>query len=201
MSIIQEKNLSNDIAMKNESSQYQLIWEVKQPSEEALITKDGNKLTSNNSINNNNEDTKNQNNENDNINIEDNSSSADTDDYEDNYNIGRKWYEKIFSEVRPGSVRASIFSLSILCMGTGCLILPLRCAQLSLLVCFFEILICGGCAYWTLSILTDVSKKCGIMTYSNIIRHYLGSCWSNFFDICVIFYLMGVLIIYNIVSK
>lgn len=113
----------------------------------------------------------------------------------------RNWYDRYFSNVRPGSIRASIFSLSILCMGTGCLILPLRCKQLSIIFCMLEIIIVGFCAYWTLEMLISASRKCGIDTYSKLIKHYLGHCWSKVFDISVIAYIMGVLTIYNIVSK
>jgi len=70
--------------------------------------------------------------------------------FEDIYNENRIWYEKYISTIHPGSIRASIFSLSILCMGTGCLILPLRFSQLSIVFCFLEIILIGFLANWTL---------------------------------------------------
>lgn len=120
---------------------------------------------------------------------------------EDNYKENRKWIDRYLSSITPGSIRASIFSLSILSIGTGCLSLPQRFAQLSVILSIILIFLAGFAAYWTLNLLIFCSLKTGEMTYSKIIKKILSKNWSTFLDITLIIYIFGVLIIYQIVSK
>lgn len=117
------------------------------------------------------------------------------------YNANRKWYQNVFSKVQPGSIRASIFSLSILSIGTGCLSLPQRFGQLSVLLCSILVVLAGFAAYWTLDLLIYASLKSGETTYSKVIAKICGPRWAKFLDITMIIYIYGVLIIYQIISK
>lgn len=117
------------------------------------------------------------------------------------YNKNRKWYENYFSKVEPGSIRASIFSLSILSIGTGCLSLPQRVGQMSVLLCSIEIILAGFAAYWTLDLLIYASLKSGEFTFSKVIQKICGKTWAKFLDITMVVYIIGVLIIYQILSK
>lgn len=120
---------------------------------------------------------------------------------EENYKENRKWIDRYFSSISPGSIRASIFSLSILSIGTGCLSLPQRFGQLSIVFTIILIFLAGFAAYWTLNLLIFCSLKTGEMTYSKLIKKVLSKGWSIFLDVTLIIYIFGVLIIYQIVSK
>lgn len=110
-------------------------------------------------------------------------------------------YQKLFSEIKPGSIRASIFNLSILSVGTGVLALPERFGQLSILLSVICIAVAALCAYWTLDLLIYSSIKSGGKTYAQVIRKILGNKWAKFSDTVIIIHLFGCLIIYQIISR
>lgn len=112
----------------------------------------------------------------------------------------RNWYQRCFSSIKPGSVRASIFNLSILTVGTGCLALPQRFGQLSVLLSTIEIILSSFIAYWTLDLLIYASIKSGETSYSKVIRKLLGNKWANFLDGIIVVHISGVLIIYQIIG-
>lgn len=118
-----------------------------------------------------------------------------------NYNANRNWYQSYFSKIRPGSIRASIFSLSILSLGTGCLSLPQRFGQLSILLCSLEVIIGGFAAYWTLNLLILASIKSKETTYAKVIEKICGESWAKFLDWIMIVYILGILVIYHIMGN
>jgi len=122
-------------------------------------------------------------------------------DSPDGYKEDRNWYKNFVSKVFPGSIRASVFSLSILSIGTGCLSLPQRVGQMSVLACCIFILIGGISAYWTLKLLIIASIRCKETTYSKVISKLCGSIWAKVLDYSILVYIFGVLIIYQTLSK
>lgn len=109
--------------------------------------------------------------------------------------------ERYFAPMNEGSLRSSIFSLSILSIGVGCLALPQRFGQLS--VAFATFLIIVGCVstYWTLDIIIIAGRKKKLSVYSLVIKEYCGSAWATVFDITLMVYVLGVMIAYQIISK
>lgn len=113
----------------------------------------------------------------------------------------RTIFDKMFSRMHPGSLRASIFNLSILSIGVGCLSLPQRFMQISVIVGIIVVISAGLLAYWTLQIIIEAGRKKGITEYSKVILEYCGYRWSVFADITIIVYIFGILIVYQIIGK
>lgn len=108
---------------------------------------------------------------------------------------------KYFSKVEAGSLRASIFSLSILSIGVGCLALPQSFSQISVLLCGVEVICAALSTYWTLGIIIEAGRKKEIRNYSLLIAEYCGKGWAVFFDVVIVIYVFGILILYQIISK
>lgn len=109
--------------------------------------------------------------------------------------------DRYFGKIEPGSMRGSILSLSILSAGVGCLSLPQRVGQLSVLLCSIEIILGGIAAAWTLQKLIEAGRKANTSEYSTTITHYLGNKWSVFGNIIIIIYIFGKMIVYQIICK
>lgn len=106
---------------------------------------------------------------------------------------------KYFSKMDPGSLRSSIFSLSILAIGVGCLALPQKFGQLSLALCSIQIVIAAISTYWTINLIIEAGRKKGLTVYSHVIEEFCGRNWAIFFDVVIIIYVFGVLITYQII--
>ena len=113
----------------------------------------------------------------------------------------RSIFNRFFGKLEPGSMRGSILSLSILSVGVGCLSLPQRVGQMSILLCSIEIILSGIAAIWTLEKIIDAGRKAGLTEYSKTIIHYCGEKWGKFADISIIIYIFGIMIVYQIISK
>lgn len=109
--------------------------------------------------------------------------------------------QRILGPMTPGSLRGSVFSLSVLSVGTGCLSLPQRFGQMSILVAVIEVFLAGLAAYWTLCLMIIAAKSCNKSDYSKVIKHYWGKGWSKFLDVVIIIYQFGILILYQIISN
>lgn len=113
----------------------------------------------------------------------------------------RNWFRRAFSNLGPGSMRASIFNLSILSIGIGCLTLPQKFGYLSILFCSFAVIIAGIATYWTLTLLLDSGRRLGISNYAQLVNKTCGSKWSKFLDCVVILNLAGIVTLYHIIGK
>ena len=129
-----------------------------------------------------------------------------SDNNEKNIIVIDKNYEKpicdrYFSKMDPGSLRSSIFSLTIISVGVGTLALPQKFAQISVGLCLIMILIGACTTYWTLDILIIAGRKCKLSNYSDVIKNYCGKFWGLLYDINIIIYLVGILIVYQITGN
>lgn len=113
----------------------------------------------------------------------------------------RNWFRRAFSNLGPGSMRASIFNLSILSIGIGCLTLPQKFGYLSIIFCAFAIIIAGIATYWTLTLLLDSGRKLEISNYALLVNKTCGLKWSKFLDCVVILNLAGIVTLYHIIGK
>ena len=112
-------------------------------------------------------------------------------------NNKRSLFHKIFGPMEAGSIRGSIFNMVILSLGTGMFALPKYMSNTSLfLSCFLIIGICIT-VWWSLLLLSKSCEKNKIFNYSKLIELLYGKILSLIYDIIVILYSFGVLILFN----
>ena len=109
--------------------------------------------------------------------------------------------KRLFGKLEAGSIRGSIFSMIILSLGTGCLSLPKIMADMSLVMGLLSICLTGIATYWTLWIVTLISEKHKIFNYSKLTRKIFGNAVGFILDFTIMFYIFGILILYQVVSK
>lgn len=116
-------------------------------------------------------------------------------------NIDRSLYDRLFSKVESGSVRGSIFTLSIMCLGSGLLALPKKFKYMSISVAIVDVILAGCAAYWTLTLMILTAKKYKIYEYSKLCEKLYGRWLSLFADLTLLVYVLGILILYQVLSK
>jgi len=109
--------------------------------------------------------------------------------------------QRFFGKIEAGSVRGSIFNMIILSLGTGCLSLPKAMGDMSLIMGLFSVFLTCIATYWTLYILTISSEKYKIFNYSKLTRLLFGDVAGFVIDFMALFYIFGILILYQVVSK
>jgi hypothetical protein len=110
-------------------------------------------------------------------------------------------YQRLFGRIDAGSIRGSIFNLAILSLGSGCLALPQKFGQMSILVSLIDIILAGLAAYWTLNLMIIASEKYKIYNYSELVNHLYGRGLSLVLDITMLVYIFGVMILYQVIGK
>ena len=111
----------------------------------------------------------------------------------------RSLFLKIFGPLEAGSIRGSIFNMVILSLGTGMLALPRYVSHTSLFfACLFIIGICVT-VWWSLLLLSKACEKNKIFNYSKLIKLLYGKPLSITYDVIVILYSFGVLILFHII--
>lgn len=113
----------------------------------------------------------------------------------------RSLVERYFSKIEAGSLRGSIFAMSSLALGTGCLALPLQFKNMSLFFAMLVLIFSGMSAYWSLSIMILSSIKYKSFDYSKLVFHVFGKCFSMVLDITILIYIFGILISYQVISN
>jgi hypothetical protein len=113
----------------------------------------------------------------------------------------RTLYQRLFSKMEAGSLRGSIFAMSSLALGTGCLALPVRFSQMSFLGAIIMVLIGSFAAYWSLTIMIEASIKTKSFDYSRLVKQSVGPHLALFLDIVILIYIFGILISYQVISK
>jgi amino acid permease len=107
--------------------------------------------------------------------------------------------QRIFSPMLPGSLRASIFAMSSLALGTGCLALPQNFEHMSFVMALIVLIIGSGSAYWSLTIMIEASRKKGLTEYSKLVKESLGKGMALFLDIMILIYIFGILTSYQVI--
>ena len=113
----------------------------------------------------------------------------------------RTFIERYFSKMEAGSLRGSIFAMSSLALGTGCLAIPSQFKYMSVLGGILIIIFSGLSAYWSLNIMILSSRKYQSTNYSKLVFHVFGKCQAAFLDYTILFYIFGILISYQVLSK
>ena len=109
--------------------------------------------------------------------------------------LSRDFISKLFGPIKPGSIRGSIFNLVILSLGSGCLSLPRYISKTSLSLGLTMVVVIGLLVWWALTLMSKVCAKEGIYIYSNLIKKVYGKPLALLYDIIVILYTFGVLIL------
>ncbi len=104
------------------------------------------------------------------------------------------------SQLEPGSLRSSIFSLSILSIGIGSLALPQKFGQISVLFTVIIIFISSIAGYITLDVLTNAGRKNNLSVYADVVKFYCGPKWQKAFDIVNLLNIFGIILAYQIVN-
>jgi hypothetical protein len=107
---------------------------------------------------------------------------------------------RMFSKMDEGSLRGSIFAMSSLALGTGCLALPLRFGQMSVVGALIMLILGSMAAYWSLVIMIEASRKTNTMDYSRLVKESLGPKLALVLDIVILIYIFGILISYQVIS-
>jgi hypothetical protein len=113
----------------------------------------------------------------------------------------RTLYQRFFSKMEAGSLRGSVFAMSSLALGTGCLALPQKFEQMSFVVALLIILIGAIPAYWSLTLMIKASEKTKTYDYSRLVKENIGRWPALLLDITILIYILGILISYQCISK
>ena len=70
--------------------------------------------------------------------------------------LNRHFLDKLFGQIKLGSIRESIFNLVILSLGSGCLSLPKYRGKTSLLLGLIMVVIIGLLVWWALILISKV---------------------------------------------
>jgi hypothetical protein len=109
--------------------------------------------------------------------------------------------KRMFSKMEAGSLRGSIFAMSSLALGTGCLTLPLHFEQMSFVVCLVVLILGAMASYWSLTLLIKACASSKIYDYSKLVKQVWGPAPAVFLDINMMIYIVGILISYQCISK
>lgn len=99
-------------------------------------------------------------------------------------------------QVKPGTLRASVFSLIIICLGAGTITLPYVYYLNGVLLGSFFILLAAGLSYYTGSLIAHCAEKTGGSCFEEIAYHLYGSKGLKITSFCNILCNMGFAISY-----
>ena len=111
----------------------------------------------------------------------------------------KNFFNKILGKLGSGSLTSSIFGLCILSLGTGSLALPQKIGYMSLFFSPIIIILSGLVNYWSLSVLSNASKKFKINSYEGIVTYLFGKSLSIFLGIIMCINQSGMIILYQVI--
>jgi hypothetical protein len=111
------------------------------------------------------------------------------------------FFERLCTSIRPGSIRAGIFTMSLISLGSGCFALPKSFAHISVLVGIIGVILAGLAANLTLILLSISASKHKVYEYSQLIKMIVGRFWGNLLDISILVYIFGKVTFQNVLSK
>jgi hypothetical protein len=123
-----------------------------------------------------------------------------TDDQEQNINSGRPLVSRVFGKMEAGSLRGSIFAMSSMALGTGCLTLPQVFDRMSMLLAIIIIISGGIAAYWCLTILIIAGRRANVYDYSRLVKECFGTGLGKALDIVIMLFIFGIMIAYQVIS-
>jgi hypothetical protein len=114
--------------------------------------------------------------------------------------IDRSIKTRLFGKIDSGSLRGSIFNLSIFSLGSGCLAIPQIFNGMSILGVVINVVLAGFAAYWTLNLMIISAKKNKVYNYSQLVKTVCGKGLATFLDITMLLYIFGYMVIYQVIG-
>ena len=111
----------------------------------------------------------------------------------------RRCWKRTFARIEQGSLIECIFNLSIFSLGVGLLALPQKVGYMSLFMTPIIIISGGLVNYWTLTILSDASRKYRLTKYEDAITLLFNQNLSYFFSFVMCINQIGILILFQII--
>lgn len=115
--------------------------------------------------------------------------------------IAKTFCKRYFGPVYSGSLRSSIFTLSILSLGSGCLSIPQKFTHMSLFLGIITVIICGLAAYKTLNYLIHAAICANILNYSKVVEYYCGKGFSRCLDFIIMLFCFGQMVLLQVISN
>ena len=111
----------------------------------------------------------------------------------------KNFFQKILGKIGYGSLTSSIFNLCILSLGTGSLALPQKIGYMSLFFSPIIIILSGLVNYWSLTVLSNASKKYNIRPYEGTPSKLFGKSLSILLGIVMCINQSGMIILYQVI--
>ena len=108
----------------------------------------------------------------------------------------RKTY---FSPLAPGSLRASIFALVCVTLGSGMLPLPYFFRKNGIFLSLIIFLFCGFCTLFTIKILLELAHKNKIYVYNDLVGIYFNNHMITYSIIVLLINSLGSIIAWNVI--
>jgi len=115
--------------------------------------------------------------------------------------LKKSFADRWFSKIQANSLRGSIFNLSILLLGTGCLALPNKMSLMSLTAGLIAIVCTGFASYMTLYFLTFCSVKENIFDYTFLVKKIYGKSLGKVLDASLSLFIFGQICLYQVISN
>ena len=109
--------------------------------------------------------------------------------------------QRTFSNIKPGSVRGSIFSLASTALGAGILSLPTVFGNSGLCLGIIYVLLGAGLGVFGMQLLIASANRMDISNFSQLVREVLGYKQSKILQLVIVLYAFGCLLAYLIVIK
>lgn len=113
--------------------------------------------------------------------------------------LSRGIFDRIFGKMRAGSLRGSIFAMTSLSIGTGCLSFTKKVIQFGFVWFGVFLIISAYAIYWSLVGMIRVSRKHGDLEYSSSVKKILGKIPALVIDIMTMVYSFGIIITYEVI--
>ena len=113
--------------------------------------------------------------------------------------LTRNLFDRICGKMRTGSLRGSIFAMTSLSIGTGCLSFTKKVIQFGFVWFGVFLIISAFAIYWSLVGMIRVSRKHGDLEYSSSVKKILGNIPALSVDIMTALYSFGIIITYQVI--
>lgn len=110
--------------------------------------------------------------------------------------LKRSWFDRTFSGMGEGSLRAAIFTLVSTAIGLGMLTLPYAFQQLGIITGLVLLMANAIISCWTMVLIVNGCQRVGAKSYSQLMGRTLGFRWGVFTDLLQFFYGFGIVIGY-----
>lgn len=112
----------------------------------------------------------------------------------------QEWKYLYFQPITKGSVRASIFCLLCVSVGSGVLSLPYNIKVPGLILGMIIFLISSFATYWTLNLLKEAAYKDKIYSYGELVEKYYGKKLLITTEVILVINNMGSIVAWNMFS-